>query len=392
MKNFTYYAPTRIFFGKGEYKRVGEIVRSYGFRKVLLHYGGGSIKRSGLFDEVTGSLRDAGIAYVDFGGAQPNPTLEHATEGMKICVKENVDLVLAVGGDSAIDSAKHIAVGAKNDCDTWRFAMKEDTPKGALPVATILTIAASGSEMSASAVISNEKLGLKRGYNSDYHRALFSILSPELTFTLPPYQTACGVTDIMMHTLERYLTRPGEAAVTDRVAEGLLRTVIEAGRAALKDPCDYEARANLMWAGSLSHNDLTGLGRDFFMISHQFEHEISGMFPEVAHGAGLAVVFPAWAKHVYKRHAARFARLAEVLWDIREGSDEEKALAGIRAFEAYFREIGMPTRMRELGIGEEAFRPMAEKCTANGTKILSAIEDYDTDKIVEVFRLADAAD
>ena len=392
MKNFTYFTPTRIFFGKGEYKRIGEIVKGYGFKKVLLHYGGGSIKRSGLFDEVTKSLGDAGIEYIDFGGAKPNPSLELATEGMKLCVKENVDLVLAVGGGSAIDSAKHIAVGAKNGCDTWRFAMKEAEPAGALPVATILTIAASGSEMSASAVITNEELGLKRGYNSDYHRALFSILSPELTCTLPPYQTACGIVDIMMHTLERYLTRKDSFPITDRVAEGLLKTVIEAGRAAINDPNDYEARANLMWAGSLSHNDLTGAGKDYFMISHQFEHEISGMFPEVAHGAGLAVVFPAWSKHVYKKHAARFARLAEVLWDIREGSDEERALAGIHAFEAYFREIGMPTRMRELGVGEEAFAPMAAKCTANGTKTLQAIEEYDDAKIVEVFRLADLPD
>ena len=389
MKNFTYYAPTRVFFGRDEYKRVGEIIKSYGFGKIMLHYGGGSIKRSGLYDAVMASLKASGIEVVEFGGAQPNPTLEHATEGMKLCVKEGCELVLAVGGGSAIDSAKHIAVGAKNDCDTWRFATKAAEPKAALPVATILTLAASGSEMSASAVITNTALGLKRGYNSDFHRPLFSILSPELTFTMPPYQTACGVVDIMMHTLERYLTRPGDAMITDRVAEGLLSTVIDAGRRVMKDPEDYDARADLMWAGSLSHNDLTGSGRDFMMISHQFEHEMSGMFPRVAHGAGLAVVFPAWAKYVYKKNAKRFARLAEVLWGITEGSEEEKAYKGILAFESFFRELGMPVRMKELEIPAEAFAPMAAKCTANGTKKLSAIIDYTDKEIIEIFRLAD---
>lgn len=389
MNSFTYYTPTKVFFGRGEYHRIGEITESYGFKKVMLHYGGGSIKKSGLFDAVVTSLREHGIEVIEFGGAQPNPTLDHAVEGMKLCVSEGVDLVLAVGGGSAIDSAKTIAVGAKNDCDTWRFAMKEDTPKAALPVATILTLAATGSEMSASAVITNSELGLKRGYNSEFHRPLFSILCPELTFTLPPYQTACGIVDIMMHTLERYLTRPGDVTVTDRVAEGVLSAVIEAGRKVMKNPEDYDARADLMWAGSLSHNDLTGCGRDFMMISHQFEHEMSGMFPDVAHGAGLAVVFPAWAKYVYKKNAARFARLAEVLWGVAEGADEEKAWKGILAFENFFRELGMPVRMKELGITAEAFEPMAAKCTANGTKKLNAIIDYTDKEIVEIFTLAD---
>lgn len=389
MKSFTYYTPTKVFFGREEYKRIGEIVEGYGFKKAMLHYGGGSIKKSGLFDIVASSLKEHGIEVVEFGGAQPNPTLEHATEGMKLCVKEGVDLVLAVGGGSAIDSAKTIAVGAKNDCDTWRFAMKEAEPKAALPVATILTLAATGSEMSASAVITNSELGLKRGYNSDFHRPLFSILCPELTFTLPPYQTACGIVDIMMHTLERYLTRPGDVMITDRMAEGVLTTVVDAGRRAMKNPEDYDARADLMWAGSLSHNDLTGSGRDFMMISHQFEHEMSGMFPYVAHGAGLAVVFPAWAKYVYKKNTRRFARLAELLWGITEGSDEEKAYKGILAFENFFRELGMPVRMKELNIPASAFAPMAAKCTANGTKKLNAIIDYTDKEIIEIFELAD---
>lgn len=388
MKNFTYYTPTKVFFGKGEYERIGEIVKSYGFQKVMIHYGGGSIIKSGLYDTVTKALDAEGIAWVAFGGAQPNPTLDHATKGMKICVEEGVDLVLAVGGGSAIDSAKHIAVGAKNDCDTWRFAMKQGAPVDALPVATILTLAATGSEMSASAVITNSELGLKRGYNSEFHRPLFSIMSPELTYTLPPYQTACGVVDIMMHTLERYLAKTDNVMITDQVAEAVLRTTIHAGNVLLEEPENYEARANLMWAGSLSHNDLTGVGRDYVMISHQFEHEMSGMFPAVAHGAGLAVVFPAWAKYVYKVAPARFARLAEVLWGITEGSEEEKAYQGILAFEAYFKKLGMPTRMYELDIPEESFIKMAESCIGNATKVLEAIIPYGVKEICDIFALA----
>jgi len=388
MKNFTFYTPTKVFFGRDEYKRVGEIVKGYGFKKVMLHYGGGSIIRSGLYDACVRSLEEAGIAVIPFGGAQPNPTLSHATEGMKLCVKEGVDLVLAVGGGSAIDSAKHIAVGAKNDCDTWRFAMKQAVPSDALPVATILTIAATGSEMSASAVITNEKFGLKRGYNSDFHRPLFSIMSPELTYTLPPYQTACGIVDILMHTLERYITEPGDVSVTDQMAEGVLRTTIEAGRIAMQEPENYEARANLMWAGSLSHNDLTGAGRSFMMISHQLEHEISGMFPKVAHGAGLAVVFPAWAKYVYKNNLPRFARLARHVWGL-EGEDEKIALEGILKFEEFFKSLGMPVTMKELGVPSDAFLPMANKITNNGTKTIHATIDYGNREIVDIFRLAD---
>ncbi len=263
MLNFEFYCPTRVFFGRDQHKRVGEIIKSYGFKKVLLHYGEGSIKKTGLYDEVVKALNDAGIDFVELGGARPNPVLGLVRKGIEICRKENVDLVLAVGGGSAIDSGKAIAVGAANDCDPWLFFMKKREPERALPVGTILTLAATGSETSASAVITNEELKLKRGYNSDFHRPLFSILNPELTYTVSPYQTACGIVDIIMHTAERYLTQKGEAEVTDRIAEAVLKSTINAGRKALKNPRDYKARATLMWAGSISHNGLTGLAGTF---------------------------------------------------------------------------------------------------------------------------------
>ena len=389
MKNFEFYSPTRVFFGKEQHLRVGEIIKGYGFRNVMLHYGGGSIKQSGLYDAVMEALKREDIRVVELGGAQPNPTLGLVKRGIAMCRESGVDLVLAVGGGSAIDSAKFIAVGAKNDEDPWLFAMKKAVPKAALPIATILTLAATGSEMSSSAVITNDELKLKRGYGSDFNRPLFSILNPELTYTLPPYQTACGVVDIMMHTLERYMTQKSVAEMTDRIAEAVLKTVIGAGRAAMKNPNDYEARANLMWAGSISHNDLTGLGRDFFMVSHQLEHEMSGMFEEVAHGAGLAVVFPAWAKFACRHYLERFCRYAVNVWNIEMDfvHPENTALAGIEATADFFRSLGMPSTLRELGIGAESIEEMAVKCTNYGTRTLPGLMEYGKNEIMEIFKI-----
>lgn len=389
MKNFEFYAPTRVIFGRGTHEQVGKIIREYGFSRVFLHYGGGSIKKTGLYDAVVSSLTENGIAYTELGGVQANPTLSFAKKGIELCRAFGAELVLAVGGGSAIDSAKIIAVGAKNEGDPWRFSMKEDVPKAALPIATILTLAATGSEMSASAVITNEELGLKRGYNSPFHRPLFSILNPELTFTLPPYQTACGIVDIMMHTLERYMTQSSEFELTDRVAESVLKTVIAAGAAAMKNPSDYDARANLMWAGSLSHNDLTGCGRDFFMASHQLEHEVSGMFPQVAHGAGLAVIFPAWARYVLPHNVARTAQYAVRVWNCEMNFDhpEKTALEGIERTAAFFTSIGMPSRLSEFGITADAIPLMAEKCTNFGKRTLPGVVTLDKPEIEDIFRL-----
>ncbi|NLM10139.1 MAG: iron-containing alcohol dehydrogenase [Clostridiaceae bacterium] len=389
MNNFEFYCPTRVFFGRDQQKHVGEIIKGYGFKKVLLHYGGGSIKKIGLYDEVVKSLNDAEIDFVELGGAQPNPILGLVKKGIEICRKENVELVLAVGGGSAIDSGKAIALGAVNDCDPWLFFAKKKEPERALPVGTILTLSATGSETSTSTVITNEELKLKRGFNSELNRPLFSILNPELTFTVSPYQTACGIVDIMMHTAERYLTLKGEAEVTDRIAEAVLKSTIQAGRAALKNPEDYEARATLMWAGSLSHNGLTGLGRDYFMVSHQIEHEISGMFEEVAHGAGLAVVFPAWMKYAYKYNIPRFCQYAVRVWncEMDYANPENTAIAGIEATESFFKEIGMPTTLGELNITEDSIEEMAEKCTNYGERILPGYIEYGKKEIIDILRL-----
>nr|MBQ4319161.1 iron-containing alcohol dehydrogenase [Clostridia bacterium] len=389
MKNFEYYAPTKVYFGKGQEERVGEITKSYGFKKVLIHYGGGSIKKTGLYDKVVKSLDDAGIAHIELGGVQPNPLLSLAKKGIEMCRAENVDLVLSVGGGSALDSAKIIADGVMNDIDPWEFSMKRAVPKAALPVACILTLAATGSEMSASAVITNDELKLKRGFNSETHRPLFSILNPELTYTLPPYQTACGIVDIMMHTLERYITKPGEAELTDRIAESLLKTVIESGKIAMEDPTNYEARANIMWAGSLSHNDLTGEGREFFMVSHQLEHEVSGIDDRIAHGAGLAVIFPAWCRYVYKYDIPKFCQYAVRVWncEMDYAHPEKTALAGIEATEAYFKSIGMPSKLSEFGLTKDCIPEMTEKCTNFGTRTLPSYIEFGAKEIAELYEL-----
>lgn len=390
MDNFVYYAPTKIYFGKETHKQVGDIIKGYGFKKILIVYGGGSIKRNGVYEIVTDSLRANGIEYVELSGVEPNPKLSSVKKGAEICRHNNVEMILAVGGGSAIDAGKVIASAALNDCDPWLFSSKQAVPEKALPVATILTIAAAGSEMSASAVITNDETKIKRGFNSEFHRPLFSILNPELTYTLPPYQTACGIVDIMMHTIERYLTKYGEAEPTDFIAEAILKTTIKAGKTAINDPEDYNARAELMWAGSLSHNDLTGLGHSYFMVSHQIEHELSGMFDNIAHGAGLAVIFPAWAKYAYKFNIPRFARFAVNVWNIEYdyAEPEKTALAGIEATEKFFREIGMPTCLRELDVDESCFEEMAVKCTNFGTRKLDGYIQYDKQEITDILKLA----
>ena len=390
MLNFTFCTPTKMIFGRDTHKRVGEVIKEYGFRKIMLHYGGGSIKKNGIFEAVTSSLKDAGIDYIDFGDAEPNPKLSLVEQGAALCKEQGIELVLAVGGGSAIDSAKEIAVGAKYDGSTWDFSTKVKTPEAALPVGVILTLAASGSEMSSSAVITNDKLGLKRGYNTPLHRPLFSICNPELTFTVDKFQTGCGIVDICMHTLERYFSKSPETPLTDAIAEAIVKQTVAAGRRAIQNPEDYDARADLMWASSLSHNDLTGCGRETFMACHQIEHELSGKYDFVAHGAGLSVIFPAWAKYVYKHNVLRFVQYANRVWKIPINSEEpeETALAGIAATEAYFDEIGMPVRLSQLNVGDEAFREMAVKCTGNGARTLPGWLTLGEKEIVDIFELA----
>lgn len=391
MRNFEFCTPTRVIFGKDTQKKTGELIRKYGFKKVLIHYGGGSVIRSGLLDQVTASLKEEGIEYVTLGGVQPNPTLSLAKEGIRLCLEEGVDFILAVGGGSVIDSCKCIADGAANpDIDVWKFFTREEKLKKALPQGNILTLSASGSEMSNSCVITNEDGGLKRGLSSQLHRPLFAVCNPELTYTVSKYQTACGSVDIMMHTLERYLGADKDTPLTDRIAEGLLKTVAEAGKVADQDPENYEARATLMWAGSLSHNNLTGVGRDFFMQVHQMEHELSGMYPQISHGAGLAALFSTWARYVCPYNVSRFAQLAVRVWGVDMNFEDpmKTALEGIDAFENFFKSIGMPVTIGELGVEEDKLEEMAEKCTFFGTRTLPGIKEFGKEEILEVYRRA----
>ena len=391
MNNFTYYAPTRVIFGKGTEEETGSLVLAQNCKKVLLHYGSGSVKKTGLLDKIKKSLDKAEVSYVELGGVVPNPRLSLVYQGISLCKKEGVDFILAVGGGSVIDSAKAIGYGVTNDFDVWDIFEKKNQPKNCLPIGVVLTIAASGSEMSNSSVITNEDGWKKRGSNFDICRPKFAIMNPELTMTLPYYQTMCGSTDILMHTMERYFTSQGNMEITDSIAEALMRTVISNTRILNKNPNDYNARAEIMWAGSLSHNDLTGLGNggnDF--SSHRLEHEIGGMF-DVAHGAGLAAIWGSWARYVYKDCLHRFKKFALNVWLVENsGSDQEIALKGIEAMEAFYREIKMPVNLKELGISptDEQLVELAKKCAVtNGGKLGSAKVLYEED-MLKIFQAA----
>ena len=392
MEQFSFYTPTKVIFGKGVQSQVGAVIKSYGFKKILFHYGSGSIKKSGLYDQIVASLRENGIEFVELGGVQPNPKLSLSRKAAQLCIDEKVEMILAAGGGSVLDSSKSAAAGAANHCDPWEFSSGARVLEKSLPVGAVLTIAAAGSEMSDSCVITNEEGWLKRGFNSDHNRPLFAIMNPELTYTVSKYQTACGVTDIMMHTLERYFCMNGDVALTDHLAEGLLRSVIEAGKVVMDKPDDYEARATLMWASSLSHNGLTGCGRNFMMRCHQIEHELSGMYDRVAHGAGLAVIFPAWAKYIYKNEKAlpRFCQFAQRVWGIEMDFEhpERTALAGIEACENFFKSLGMPVRQSELDVDDTKFDEMAEKCTFFGKRVLKDYIPLGKTEIIEIYNLA----
>ncbi|MCR5726872.1 MAG: iron-containing alcohol dehydrogenase [Lachnospiraceae bacterium] len=365
MYNFKYFTPTKVIFGKDTELQVADLIKEFGGKKVLIHYGGGSVVRSGLLKKVTDILDGAGISYVSLGGAVPNPHLGLVYEGIELCKKEGVDFLLAVGGGSAIDSAKAIGYGVANEGDVWDFYDYKRKAEGCLPLGVILTIAATGSEMSDSSVITKEEGLVKRGYSSDYARPKFAIMNPELTMTLPDYQTACGCTDIMMHTMERYFTNGGNMEITDSIAEGLLRTVLTNAKILAKNPQDYDARAEVMWAGSLAHNGLTGCGSSGGdWMTHKLEHELGGLY-DVAHGAGLAAIWGSWARYVYKECLPRFKRFAVNVMGVEaKGSDEEIALKGIEAIEDFYREIKMPTNLRELGVKatDEDLVTMAHKC------------------------------
>jgi len=365
MENFTFVNPTKIIFGRGTENQVGAEVKAY--RKILLHYGEGSIKRSGLYDRVVASLREAGVGWVELGGVKPNPALSKVYEGIQLCREEGVEMILAVGGGSAIDSAKAIAAGVCYGGDVWDFFEGKAEVRAALPVGVVLTIAAAGSESSDSSVVTREEGLLKRNFNSDLVYPKFAILNPELTTTLPPYQSACGIADISAHIMERYFTRTPRVDFTDRLCEATLRTVTRFGPRVIAEPQDYEARAEIMWAGAIAHNGLLGTGRTADWSSHVIEHEISGIY-DVAHGAGLAVVFPAWMRYVYHEDVQRFVQFAVRVWDVdlAFGDAERIALEGIARMKDFYHRIGLPVSLGELPVPTDRLEEMAEKATRKG--------------------------
>ena len=392
MFNFNYYTPTRVIFGKETENQTGQLIKKAGGSRVLIHFGGQSAIRSGLIDRIKKSLDDAGIWHTELGGVVPNPRMEKVQEGITLGKDSRIDFILAVGGGSVIDSAKAIAYGlAEPDLDVWELFAHTRTAKACLPVASVLTIAAAGSEMSNSCVITNEKTGEKRSYNDDLARPVFAVMNPELTMTLPDYQTQSGCVDIMMHTMERYFTNGGNMDLTDGIAEALLCTVIQCAKILHADPADYEARAEVMWASSLSHNGLTGCGNDGGDFScHMLEHEMGGMF-DVTHGAALAAIWPSWARYVCKDCLPRVVKYAINVMKVEPGStDEETALKGIEAMEDFYRQINMPTNMKELGIEptEEQILEMTRSCAqAAGGKKGSAKILYPED-MAAIYRMA----
>lgn len=391
MENFQYYTPTKIIFGRGAEEQTGQLAVEQGCKKVLVHYGGGSVVRSGLLERIYRSLDAVGISYVSLGGVVPNPRLSLVYEGIRLARKEQVDFILAVGGGSVIDSAKAIGYGVANEGDVWDFYEKRRTAKACLPIGVVLTIAAAGSEMSDSSVITKEEGWLKRGYSSNYARARFAVMNPELTMTLPKYQTASGCVDIMMHTMERYFNRSENMEMTDGISEHLLRTVMKNAKILMNEPDNYQARAEVMWAGSLSHNGLTGCGTgggDW--ASHQLEHELGGMF-DVAHGAGLAAVWGSWARYVMDAEPERFAKFAVNVMGVEPEAEKLKtAQKGIEAMEDFYRALDMPVCIGDMGIelAEEQMRELAEKCSHFGKRTIGCIKKLDQEDMYQIYKEA----
>ena len=392
MKDFNYYSPTQVVFGRQSEEAVAELVKKYGGTKVLVHYGGGSAKRSGLLDKMLRLLDEGGVQHVELGGVVPNPLLSMVYKGIELCRKEGVDFILAIGGGSVIDSSKAIAYGVKYDGDVWDFWDGKAVPQAALPIGTVLTIPAAGSELSDSCVITKDDGLLKRGVNSDLCRCRFAIMNPERTFTLPPYQTAAGATDIMMHTMERYFCKYQDMTLTDALAEALLRTVKDCTIDVLRDPEDYRARAQIMWAGSLSHNNLMECGLEKDFATHRLEHELSALFG-VTHGAGLAAIWPSWARYMLPRHTSRFVQFAVNVMGVENdfASPEQTAEKGIRAMERFYKEIGMPTTIKELlgrDITDEEIELMADKCSRGNTITVGTLERLGREEMVKIYKMA----
>jgi len=387
MKNFTYVNTTKIIFGKDTENLVGEEIKSFGGKKVLFHYGGGSIKKSGLYERIIKSLKDSHIDYIELGGVQPNPRLSLVRSGVELCKKHNIDFILAVGGGSVIDSAKAIGIGAVYDGDVWDFFSGKATINTTIPVGVILTIPAAGSEASTGTVITNEYGWYKWSVNSVIIRPKFAILNPELTYTLPAYQIACGASDMVAHVFERYFTNESGVDFTDELCEATIRSIMRSVKMVLNNPTDYEARANLMWEGTLAHNGILGTGRIEDWASHKIEHELSAIY-DIAHGAGLAIIFPHWMEYVYKHDIYRFARFSHRIFnvDVDFFNLEATVLEGIKRLRKFYQEIGLPTKLRDVNIGNERLKEMAEKATINGP--IGGFVKLTTDDVYNIYKMA----
>ncbi|MCQ2257214.1 MAG: iron-containing alcohol dehydrogenase [Bacteroidaceae bacterium] len=394
MKNFNFYAPTQVVFGRDAENELASLVKKYGGTKVLVHYGGQSAIKSGLMAKVEKQLSDAGISYVKLGGVVPNPRLSLVRKGIELCKAEGIDFLLAVGGGSVIDSCKAISSGRFFDGDVWDLYLHKTFATEYLPIGCILTIPAAGSEMSNGSVITNDEVDgwLKKDYCVDEFRCKFAIMNPELTFTLPAWQTACGITDMMMHTMERYFSKDDDMETTDAIAESILRTCMTEGHKVMENPTDYISRANIMWAGSVAHNDITGCGTTGDWATHNIEHELSGMF-DVSHGAGLAAVWGSWARYSREENMPRFARFARNVMgiDTTGMSDIEAAEAGIQAMERFFSSIGMPTNIHTLvgkEISDAEIEEMADKCTTGDTQTIGGLKILKKADIIKIYQMA----
>ncbi|MFK5883652.1 MAG: iron-containing alcohol dehydrogenase [Candidatus Izemoplasma sp.] len=388
MNNFDFQNRTRMIFGKDQELQVGELSALYG-KKVLLHYGGGSIKKFGLYDKVIASLKAQNLEVVELGGVVANPRLKLVHEGIEICRTQKIDFILAVGGGSVIDSAKGIAAGTYYDGDVWDYYTEDAVPHKALPVGVILTIPAAGSEASTASVITKEEGQLKKAFNHLCVVPMFAILNPELTYTLPNYQTSCGIVDMIGHVIERYITNTPNVELTDRLCESIMHTVVNNAQVVLDNNTDYNARAEIMWAGTLAHTNLIGMSREEDWASHMIEHEMSAI-NDIAHGAGLAIIYPAWMKHVYKTNPARFALFANKVFDIDINPFDlnETALKGIAALESFYRSIDMPTRFSDIDITDKSFLLMAQKATKNDTITLGAFKALSQQDVLDIYYLA----
>lgn len=387
MNNFEFVSPTKIYFGKNQQNKIGQIIKEYGYKKVLLHYGKNSIKKIGLYDEVINSLKINNVQYIELGGVEPNPKISLVREGVKIAKKEQVDFILAVGGGSVIDSAKAIACGALVDFDPWMFSEHKSTVKQCLPIGVILTISAAGSELSNSCVISNEDTKIKNGFNSDLIRPTFSIMNPELTFSVSKYQTACGIVDIMMHTMERYFSDVDDLMFSDNIAFGLLKSVISAGKRVMKNPNDYNARATLMIASSFSHNGLTGLGSNFYFTVHKLEHVLSGLYDEISHGAGLSILFPAWAKYTSYLLKDKWVNFAKNVLEINESNPDDMIEMAIDELGLFFELLNMPITLHEVGIKSDEFEKIASRATINGN--IPGVKKLDFNDVISILKLCE---